>query len=41
MLYDLKKDPEENINVAGEKEYQDKVKELDALLNAGWEKLKP
>lgn len=35
-LYDHEKDPNELVNVAGEKEYKDVVKEHEALREAGW-----
>lgn len=35
-LYDLRTDPEENVNVAGLPEYADRVKELSGKLKAGW-----
>ena len=44
MLYDLEKDPDENENVAGKPEYQERVKSMAALLKqrmdeaAGYEK---
>jgi iduronate 2-sulfatase len=37
MLYDLEKDPDENINVAGNEEYRDDVRALEALLRQGRE----
>ena len=35
-LYDLRKDPGTNNNVAGSKEYTKEVIEMDRLLRAGW-----
>jgi arylsulfatase A-like enzyme len=41
MLYDLKKDPEENKNVAGEEEYAEVVNELRTRLRAHVGKINP
>lgn len=41
MLYDRKKDPAENENVAAVPEYHETVKELSKLLAEGWENAKP
>ncbi len=35
-LYDEEKDPQENVNVAKKPEYAEKLKELSAMLEAGW-----
>ena len=40
-LYDLEKDPGENVNVAKHPEYADRVSELSALLAGGWKSLQP
>jgi len=41
QLYDVKKDPLERENLAGEKRYADVVKRLDARVHDGWEKPDP
>jgi iduronate 2-sulfatase len=40
-LYDLEKDPGENVNVARRPEYADRLSELSALLAGGWKALSP
>lgn len=40
-LYDLEKDPGENVNVAGRPEYADRLSELSGLLAGGWKSLQP
>ena len=41
MLYDLKNDPSENINIAEAKEYQKTVNQLSQVLINGWENVLP
>ena len=36
MLFDLKKDPHENINVAEDPDYKEVVKELSATIKKRW-----
>lgn len=40
-LYDHQTDPEENVNLANQPQYADKVKELAEMLKGGWKKAKP
>lgn len=40
-LYDHARDPEENINLAGDLAYRDQVRELTAQLRAGWVVARP
>ena len=40
-LYDHMLDPEENMNLAFRKEYEDKVRKLSEMLHAGWRKQLP
>jgi iduronate 2-sulfatase len=40
-LYDLEKDPDENLNVAKRPEYAERLSELSALLAGGWKGLVP
>jgi arylsulfatase A-like enzyme len=40
-LYDLEKDPGENVNVASRPEYADQVSQLSKLLSGGWKGLQP
>ena len=35
MLFDLKVDPVENVNIAGAREHQQRVNELSRILNGG------
>jgi arylsulfatase A-like enzyme len=37
MLFDLKKDPDENVNVAEKPDYKETVEKLSQLLTNGWE----
>jgi arylsulfatase A-like enzyme len=36
-LYDLKKDPDSNVNVAYERDYQDALRTLDKVWESGWQ----
>ena len=40
-LYDLEKDPGENVNVARHPEHAARLAELSALLAGGWKALQP
>jgi iduronate 2-sulfatase len=40
-LYDLKKDPEENVNVAGLEQYAERVVQMTAQLRRGWKSALP
>jgi iduronate 2-sulfatase len=40
-LYDHQTDPQENVNLANQPQYADKVKELSAMLKAGWKNAGP
>lgn len=41
MLYDLENDASENVNIAGEKEHQELVKQLSQTLRDGWKMVLP
>jgi arylsulfatase A-like enzyme len=41
MLYDLEMDAAENVNIAGDAEHQDRVKELSQFLSGDWRKALP
>ena len=41
MLYDLEKDAAENVNIAGEAERQELVKQLSELLAGDWKMALP
>jgi len=40
-LYDYQADPEETVNLARKPEHAERVKDLTALLDAGWKALQP
>ena len=41
MLFDLKKDPDENVNLANSPQQKDNITRLGELLQAGWKKALP
>ena len=41
MLFDLKADPDENVNLANSPEHKDEVKRLGSVLRGGWKKNLP
>ena len=41
MLFDLRTDPDENVNLADSPEHKDEVKRLGSVLRGGWKKILP
>jgi arylsulfatase A-like enzyme len=41
MLYDLQRDPDENVNIAGAPEHEELVEQMSQLLKAGWQSVLP